>query len=578
MGGLVWINGFFEWLWQASWEAAIVSILVLLSQWLLGKWLTPRWRRALWFLVVIRLALPGSIQSRISVFNLLQAPSLSALGGPPGQMMGASAGAGEARSAPGGALDRSSGRFGSWISLRSVWLAGAVSLWCCFLASGWQLGRGIRRQRPVTNEALLNLLEDCKREMGVFTPLTLLETSRTNSPALLGFIRPRLLLPEGLIQSFSPAELRFVFLHELGHLKRGDILVNWLLTVPLVLHWFNPMVWYAVRQIRIDGESACDAAALSHAQEGENRLYGQTIIKLLERFSAPARGPGLVGVLEQKNQMKARIELIARFKKQTPWPLVAASLFVVLALLTLTNAQSQWFGTGAQAQRGGSAMNAYWRPWIIAASPAPGESEVDPALSEITITFDRDMLGGMSWTGRESDYPPTPEGRPAYWRNQRTCVLPVKLQPGHFYRVDINPGPPWQNFRGTDGRTAAQAVLYFTTQRADQSIKARLTRPKAVSFYPPNGAIDVDRNLKELRVTFDLPMWKGYSWTGGGDNYPASDGKTPYWVDDRTCVLPVTLEPGHQYSLGINSIVAVNFQSADGRVPASPVEYSFRTK
>jgi len=64
--------------------------------------------------------------------------------------------------------------------------------------------------------------------------------------------------------------LRYVFLHELGHLKRGDILVNWLMALPLVLHWFNPLVWYAIQRIRVDGESACDALALSHALEGEN--------------------------------------------------------------------------------------------------------------------------------------------------------------------------------------------------------------------------------------------------------------------------------------------------------------------
>ena len=333
-------NGFFDWLWRASWQAAMVVMLVLLAQWLLARQLTPRWRHALWFLVIIRLALPGSIESRLSLFNLFSPPSLSRIAGPSDTVAASAAVSGQ-QSAPSSVVRKSSSHFGTWVSLRSLWLAGAVVVAGYFLVGAWRLGRGIRRQRPVTNEAVLNLLEDCKQEMGVFTPLTLLETAQTNSPALLGFVRPRLLLPEGLIQSFSLPELRYVFLHELGHLKRGDILINWLLTVPLAFHWFNPLVWYAVRRIRIDGESACDALALSHAREGENRSYGQTIIKLVERFSAPALAPALVGVLEKKSQMKARIELIASFQKKPQWPVVALLVFALLALVTLTDAQSQ---------------------------------------------------------------------------------------------------------------------------------------------------------------------------------------------------------------------------------------------
>jgi hypothetical protein len=425
---------------------------------------------------------------------------------------------------------------------------------------------------------VLALLEDCKQEMGVFTPLTLIETAAIKSPALLGFVRPRLLLPEGLIQSFSLAELRYVFLHELGHLKRGDILLNWFMVLPLVLHWFNPLVWFAMSRMRNDGEAACDAMALSHAREGENRSYGETIIKLLERFSCPAMAPGLAGMLENKQQMRRRIGLIATFKKTRRWPVVAAPLFTLLAVLTLTDAQSPPPAGGGQQPSGRSEAGARWRPWVVARSPEVGESEVDPALSEITVTFDRDMSGGMSWTGGGEAYPHTPADRPAYWRDRRTCVLPVKLQAGRFYRLELNPGPPYQNFRGTDGRAAAQSVLYFTTRGASAAAKTKLTKPRILNLTPANGATDVDPHLKEIYVTFDSAMGRGYSWTGAGEQYPGSDLQTAHWLDDRTCVLPVALKPAHPYCLGINSASAVNFQSADGGVPADSVDYTFKTR
>jgi beta-lactamase regulating signal transducer with metallopeptidase domain len=570
-------GGFFGWLWLASWQAAVVVVLVCAAQWLFARQLSPRWRHALWFLVIIRLVLPMSVGSPVSLFNFFSPHSFSTRAPAP------DSGAAVVVEAPGdssGAILALAPAGRSRAGLRSIWLAGAVMLSAFLLASAMHLGRKIRRQRLVTNEAVLTLLEDCKQEMGVPTPLVLLETSSVKSPALLGFVRPRLLLPEGLLRSFSLPELRFVFLHELGHVRRGDILLNWLLAVPLVLHWFNPLVWYAVLRMRADGEAACDVVALSCTREGENQPYGQTIIKLLERFSNPALAPGLVGILENKNQMKRRIGMIATFKKTQRKPFWAAALFAVLALVVLTDAQSQPTAGAGNRQSNAGESAADGQPRVIASFPRAGDSEVDPAITEITVTFDRDMSEGYSWTGsnRKAVCPPMPEGQQAHWRDRRTCVFPVALEAAHFYRVGIN-STSNQNFRDTNGVAAAQSVLYFTTRGADEATRAKLTRPKVVSFIPPNGATDVDTNLKELRVTFDIPMDRGYSWTGPNLQQPPEYLiNSIHWTNTYTCVLPVVLKPDHQYVLGINGLGFINFQSSNAGVPASPVEYTFTTR
>ena len=102
--------------------------------------------------------------------------------------------------------------------------------------------------------------------------------------------------------------------------------------------------------------------------------------------------------------------------------------------------------------------------------------------------------------------------------------------------------------------------------------------PTVVKFEPANGAADVDAaTVKELRVTFDVDMnTEGYSWTGGGEMFPKTPS-APKWIDSRTCVLPVDLESGKQYRLGINAPSFKNFRSASG-VPVVPVLYSFSTK
>lgn len=216
-------------------------------------------------------------------------------------------------------------------------------------------------------------------------------------------------------------------------------------------------------------------------------------------------------------------------------------------------------------------------PRIVVTSPTAGAKDVDPATSEITVTFDRDMARGFSWTGGGSNFPPIIEGQRPHWSDTRTAVLPVKLEQGHYYRVGIN-SKNHRNFRSVAGVPALPSAIYFTTQGASAELTAKTQKPVILEMNPTNGAVAVDPHTTELRVTFSVPMAGGFSWTGGGPDYPpALEGKGPYWTEDRrTCVRPVSLAPNRQYRMRLNSPSHKNFQSAAG-VLLDPVIYTFRT-
>lgn len=217
-------------------------------------------------------------------------------------------------------------------------------------------------------------------------------------------------------------------------------------------------------------------------------------------------------------------------------------------------------------------------PRIVSVYPPIGSSDVDHALRELSVTFDQDMADGFSWTGGGPFYPESTEGQRPYWRDKRTCILPVTLEAGHFYRVGINAAPRFMSFRSVHDKPVTPTEMYFTTQGADAETLARMVAPRIVSLSPPNGALDVDPALTELRVTFDKPMGGGFSWTGGGPNYPERpEGKRPYWSDDKmTCHLPVTLKPDWEYHLGLNSASYHSFR-AEGGIAFEPVRYNFKT-
>jgi RNA polymerase sigma factor (sigma-70 family) len=100
-----------------------------------------------------------------------------------------------------------------------------------------------------------------------------------------------------------------------------------------------------------------------------------------------------------------------------------------------------------------------------------------------------------------------------------------------------------------------------------------------VKTVPPTGAIDVDPGLTEIQATYSREMADGsWSWTqGSAETFPKLTGKPHYLKDRRTCVLPVKLEPGKTYAIGLNSQRFHNFRDVNGD-PATPYSLIFRTK
>jgi len=315
------LSPFFQWLLKTSLQGSLLICLILLVKSVLRGKLPIRWHYYLWLLLLVRLALPWSPQSRFSIFNLI--PQYSSPERAATALMPESTGDAEAlttansettrdtaeqamveqqtvqpesatpepgltsTSAPvvpeAVSPDRSDSTrpvsIGVVRILPLAWLLGAMALGGYVAVRNFNLWRTIKHERPVTDSEILDLLEDCKMQMNVQTIVGVIVTDRVKSPALFGFVRPRLLLPQGLIEALDFEELHYVFLHELAHLKRRDIYLGWLVSLLQVMHWFNPLIWFAMRRMRTDQELACDGLALSTMNTDEPSKYGRTILR-----------------------------------------------------------------------------------------------------------------------------------------------------------------------------------------------------------------------------------------------------------------------------------------------------------
>lgn len=431
--------GALAWLARSSVQAAVLALLVLAVQGLLRGHLTPAWRYRLWLLVVLRLILPFSLPSDLSIFNLVPArpaasrasastpPAPAAgparvvpaspvfppgivdltpaeLSGPPAEAMpprrtvpsAASSDAGRLSShevpemEPGGlpGAEPLAVVVGSWTRWRGwlgwVWLGGVGVLAARLLGQNLSFARRVERDRGPVAVRLTRLVDECRSALGVRGPVSVCETGAVRSPALYGLFRPTLLLPRGLADRFSDDELRHVLLHELGHVRRHDLPVNGVVAVLQMLHWFNPVLWFAFRRMQADRELATDALALEAAGEGRARSYGETILKLLESFAHPASAPSALGILEDRAQMRDRMRRIAGYRRPSRWSVLAAVPVALLALVTLTDPR---IGGTPDANAAEKAETA----------PRAGAGFVPVDLSRHVVTAWSTVKPGSSW-------------------------------------------------------------------------------------------------------------------------------------------------------------------------------------
>jgi Tol biopolymer transport system component/beta-lactamase regulating signal transducer with metallopeptidase domain len=378
------LSPFFNWLLKTTIQASVLICLILFVKLILRQKLPVRWHYYLWLLLLIRLALPWSPQSRISIFNLMPqssskqevqavtiinessdgtvqsdrgTPDTGQSGPSPGQTADVETVKSEPQQASEPVSDpvttgtnktppvviqpAQSQTIDLKDILPLIWLAGALILAVYILLRNIILWRAIKSERQVTDQDILELLEDCKMQMRIQTVVGVVVTDKVKSPALFGFVRPRLLLPQGLLEELDLDELQYVFLHELAHLRRNDIYFGWVVSLLQVVHWFNPLIWFAFRRMRTDQELACDALALSTMSVEEPPKYGRTLVNLFERFSQVNYVPSIAGILEDKSQLERRIKMITKYKKSSyrRSPL-AAILIIILGCITLPDAIS----------------------------------------------------------------------------------------------------------------------------------------------------------------------------------------------------------------------------------------------
>lgn len=141
----------------------------------------------------------------------------------------------------------------------------------------------------------------------------LLASSAIATPVLIGSFRPCILLPEALLSTCTPDELRLILAHELAHVRRRDLLWGWLSLLARLVCGFHPLVRLAERELSMAQEIACDELAL-HLTGAASAAYGSLLVRVAAGFApASPRGFGMIGMTESYHTLKRRLSAMKSF-------------------------------------------------------------------------------------------------------------------------------------------------------------------------------------------------------------------------------------------------------------------------
>ncbi len=233
--------------------------------------------------------------------------------------------------------------------------------------------------KEVSDIKILNLLSDCEEKLKIKTRVELSCNPLIASPMLIGFFRPKIILPVG---EWEDKELSYIFVHELIHYKQRDMFYKWLIQIVVCVHWFNPFVYLLEKEVNKSCELSCDEKVISILDDTARREYGDILISFLKSNNLYKSSLASVTLTEGAEQLKERLGAIMKFRKKSKVIIAITAIFTVAVCIC-------FFVTGAYAAP--SIANEK-KSFMEAAADIFGNDEEKKQFTEI-ISASGEMIG-----------------------------------------------------------------------------------------------------------------------------------------------------------------------------------------
>ncbi len=228
----------------------------------------------------------------------------------------------------------------SWLPwLVAVWFVGASAIAIRAFAQ-WRRLAWLVRNATIPLADCATVLARLRARFGIRRPVRLLGSLGIDTPMLVGWLRPTILLPISMLSGFTPQQIELIIAHELGHVRRWDYLANVLQVVIETILFYHPIVHWISRDVREARESCCDDLVLALA-EGSPVVYASALADLEElRLETTVAAPALAasgGVLLTRIRRIVGAQAVMHdpLPRTGGWPVALVLAASLLALLRL---------------------------------------------------------------------------------------------------------------------------------------------------------------------------------------------------------------------------------------------------
>jgi GWxTD domain-containing protein len=361
---------------------------------------------------------------------------------------------------------------------------------------------------PAVWRATLDRLAD---RMAVARPMLLLESCLTEAPVLIGYLRPAILMPMGLLAGLPPEQVESILLHELAHIRRHDYLVNLLQTIMEGLLFYHPAVWWISSVVRLEREHCCDDLVV--ATQGDAFGYASALAALEERRTIGGRA-----VLASTGG--SVVERVRRLLAAPEGPRAGIAPILCAMVLTLTVAgvlaawPSRPLATPAPPPTPAQVIPTLPAPAARAVRPVeiaraePPAQQQDQSSTKVESPY-------RKWLNQDVAYIITDEERSAFKRLQTDAEYEQFIE--QFWKLrDPTPGTVENEFKEEHYRRIA-----YANERFASSIPGWKTdRGRIYITYGPPDEIDSHPNGEANATPSNTPFeqWRYRFIEGIGNN------------------------------------------------------------
>ena len=286
--------------------------------------------------------------------------------------------------------------------LALLWIAG-VAVFSLRSPAGWAAARRLR-DRGVCRapDPWPHRLRHLSARLRVSKPVALLESCLADVPVVIGYLRPVILVPAGMLAGLPAAQAEAILLHELAHIRRHDYLVNLMQTVVENCLFYHPAAWWISGVIRAERENCCDDLAVAACGDAGDYAAALTA---LEHTRQKADQPALAAT--GGSLVKRIRRLLYQPERFAFAPFLSASVLTIVATGALVAWQAAAPTPGRQAPAAPQGVSRYTK-WLEEDVPYIIDDRERAAFKALRTDEERDHFIEQFWLRRDPT-PGTPE-------------------------------------------------------------------------------------------------------------------------------------------------------------------------